>query len=283
MKDIRTQVLNFASNADGTRVWARKHRISADGKRLDPLIVNYNWRGQSYVCADVPGDWEYNTHVILTDNIRSNDFKGQNKAARLACNINVGECWDLAYAALQAHNGLTRVSNYAGSGRIWSNKKLSSLNGVSGGEILEINKSTYFFKFRYGKDDQGNITSFSPSGNSTDSRFPHTAIIDSVDKSTGVVEVYHQNFADNRLVHSYEFPLTNQEYDEMGEKVLQTCGGSAVKRFTTRLKSFNITATNFNYKSKQSKLKGLIKDMETHIKSFSGLSNRIAIYVPQAP
>ncbi len=288
MNDIRTQVEQFAAAKVGKRVWARTYRFSTNkrGRRIGRIAPTptYKWRGSIYQCARKVEEWSTDQVTILTDKRTDNDFTGENKVARSTCNIGVGECWDLAYAALQKFHGLTRkTSTYTGKGRIWSGKTLTDLSSVKGGEVLEIKKGTFFFQFKY-KANDGNITSYEFSSSSM-TKVPHTAIIKrkSTDKAKGRVNIYQQNADDrngNRIlvVHEATQPVMNKLYKEKGYYVIQLCGGKAVNDFIIKCTGNN-NSTDINNVSKFDKL---VKQMRNYVMRNQKLSPKIKIYVPQS-
>jgi len=285
MREIRPEVLAFARNAMGTRVWARTHVVLTnvqDGttrKSLAPVVTSYTFQGTSFMCKDLPLKWSRDEIHILTDASKGNDFRGRERRGHRDCNMGFGECWDLAYAALDANNGLTRGSNYIGDQRIWSGKKAGSLAEVKGGEILELSPSIFSCTLKFQDNGAFNCERNSIVG------VPHTAIIKSVNAEKGLVEVFEQNTTDadgNRqlLVNLGTYALRNMEYTEGNQTVLQVVGGNRVRTFYRELRA---AADIDEFEMRKEKLDLIITKMRGHISGVRGIFRKIKIYIPQAP
>ena len=294
MGDIRQQVLNFAAKNQGKRVWARMHKVRTKNGIVRPLVNTslvgkFTLGGDVFSCSKKTENWNTDDSSVLTDQHSYNDLEDQDEKLRLGCGIGVGECWDLAYAALQPLNGLKNYhSNRAGTNRVWSNKPLNNLVEVKGGDILEIRPTVYFFKFSFKKEGR-KMTAYKSEESHIGPKIPHTAIIKSVNKSKGSVEIYQQNSSQggirNLLVHIGNQPLMNKIYPENGYKVLQVCGGTKVKRFYNKYKTIANTTTSENFfnASIQKRWNGLIKQMKSYITTHhKKLPNNVIIYVPQS-
>lgn len=288
-KDIRKQVLRFAKNSMGKRVWARTRSFNeTNGVRyFQPLVNTYNWKGVTHSCIGDRAEqnrWSRAT-VIYSDNSRENDFKGRDEAKRKNCFYGAGECWDLAYAALQKNGGLWN-STYTGEERKWSDKLIKNLNEIKGGEIIEISATIFFLKFSF-KQQQDKITSINTSSNQIGPNISHTAIIKKQNSTKGLVSVYEQNTIDesgirNLSVHEGKYFLLNKKFSENNLKILQICGGSSVERFIEQSNQIIriITKPNFLTPSIQNKLKKLIRDMESYVQSNTKIPEKIKIYIP---
>ena len=274
MPDIRKQVLAFAKQANGTRVWAQTHRINKT--HMLPIESTYTLKNGTVVsCRERVTAWKDDEETVLSDTSPFNDLSEQEEVIRTGCNIGYGECWDLAYAALQANKGLTRVSDYSGKERKWSSKTLSDLTKVTGGEILEIKPNTYFIRLLHGAKYEFSSDSISP-------KAPHTAIVKGATPGTGTVEVYEQNTTQgnkrNMLVHTGNYGLMNKVYKNKSNEVLQLCGGNQVKKLSAKVKKA------FGKKGKEfdKSLSSVIKEMKAYIKRNNKLTKNVKIYVPQS-
>jgi len=216
MADIRNKVLDFAKASVGKRIWARKHRYEINnGKReFLPLIESYSWQGEKQSCSGIVTSWEY-------DSERNNNSK-KDQAAIDGCDIGLGECWDLAYAALDKYNGLPNNITFKDKRRVWSDKTINRFSKISGGEIIELHKfnymkvTTYTNEFKYAIG-QGSVPN------------KHTAIIGSSISRKGSILVYHQNFSGNRKVHKFNLPIKNCKYNPNKETtVYQVCGSNSI-------------------------------------------------------
>lgn len=287
MADIRRQVLEFARNAVGTRVWARIYQYEVNSRknpiRRLPLTSTYQYEGQSFSCSAVPSsqEWKDDTFHILTDRNRNNDLSGKNKIAHRKCNIGVGECWDLAYAALQKHGGLTRLSLYLGQGRIWSNSTINDLSLVKGGEILELAKSTYFLKIKY-IEQAGRLRNFEGAEiESISSTTPHTAIVKDTLKNKGILQVYHQNSNNNLLVHEGTFGVMNKTYSENGFQIIQLCGGNKIKEIYLKIDR-TLKNNRFSNEKKLDVIMQIIQDCKALVNSRNNrIPAKVKIYKPQ--
>jgi hypothetical protein len=271
MTDIRQQVLSFAKNSVGKRIWAQIHSSTIEEKNgilirhFKPLEESYSYKRTKYSCSDAVTSWESITdNTIFTKNRRNDDFTKKNIVAKQTCKIGNGECWDLAYTALQKNNGLNISIIDEKTRRKWSNQLVNDLNFIKGGEIIEV-KNYYYIEFTKAGD--------SLSWNFGSINSEHTAIIGS-SVTKGKVTVYHQNFKGNRTVHTYLFPLKSLILNEGNKQVYLACGGAPVNTFITSATNAGKNIQKLN--EVRDKIAIYIKEQKNIIPS------QVTIYIPHS-
>ena len=130
--------------------------------------------------------------------------------------IDQGECWDLAFRALENAGAKTPTGSGASLYK-WSSQKVS-MSEAQVGDIIQYKN----FKIKIETEDKaGNIT-----WNVLTIGMPrHTAILKSK-KSNGVVEVYEQNMDNKKSVKINSYHLEKTTYtDSAGTKIKVTIQG----------------------------------------------------------
>ena len=276
MADVRKQVLKFAQDSEGSRIWAQLHgsAVPVSGgsnkqtvRRLRPLVDSFIYRNQEFSCSQFGDKWKSGTdHIYYSDNNPNNNFRGKNKAAYTKCHFGVGECWDLAYAALDQQNalplGITRPSTM----RVWSKRKIENLGDIRGGEVIEFSRYYALTLRETNKDNSTYLKVESTLGIPA----KHTAIIGGKIEN-GSVTTFNQNFGNTRSVHKQDFLLASLSYTNGNDTFYQACGGVAVKNLITQGEN----ADSFP------KLKRLRSKIKNYIRSHNGtIPTQVKVYIP---